>query len=218
MNIDIHCECNDCQLNKDGHCSSDTGIKLNNLGECLTFEPNDLWNFLDNDESENNNMHISKADFTIDKNEDFETIFHFFTRDSRCHSFNDDPPKTWKDVYKVYYSWSITQNMLGMDDEVVESEVLIDVVWDECSRLTDLSDCIRDMIYNKKENIYLAPLGQPASEWHIDRIANDTLLFTVWEDPRDTGYRFRLSDETAEEFAQFLDEVNQYMLEHGVGI
>lgn len=52
MNTDIHCECDDCQLNKDGHCSSDTGIKLNNLGECLTFEPNDLWNFLDDDESE----------------------------------------------------------------------------------------------------------------------------------------------------------------------
>jgi len=51
MNTDIHCECDDCQFNKDGHCSSSTGIKLNNLGECLTFEPNDLWNFLDDDES-----------------------------------------------------------------------------------------------------------------------------------------------------------------------
>ena len=161
---------------------------------------------------------LGMADFVLFEDEDYRIVFHFFTRDSHCHSFNDDPPKSWNEVYKVYYSWSITDELLDNADEVMESDVLFDIPWDECSRLTELPFYIRDMIQNMRENTYLAPLGQPASEWHIDRIANDTLLFTVWEDPTDVGYRFRLTDDTAEEFAQFLDEVNQYMLEHGEGI
>lgn len=158
------------------------------------------------------------ADFILFGDEEYKVVFHFFTRDSRCHSFNDDPPKNWNEVYKVYYSWSITQNMLGMDDEVVESEVLIDVVWDECSRLTELSFHIKDVIQNEAVKVHLVPLGQPASEWYICRVDEDSIKFTVWNDPLNVGYRFKLSNEKAEEFAWFLDDVNQYMLEHGEGI
>lgn len=66
--------------------------------------------------------------------------------------------------------------------------------------------------------VHLAPLGQPASEWYINRVDEDTIKFTVWNDPLNVGYRFRLSNEKAKEFAWFLDDINQYMLEHGVGI
>ena len=161
---------------------------------------------------------LGMADFVLFEDEDYRIVFHFFTRDSHCHSFNDDPPKSWNEVYKVYYSWSITDELLDNDGEVMESDVLFDIPWDECSRLTELPSYIKDVVYNEDVKVHLAPLGQPASEWYISRVDEDTIKFTVWNDPLNVGYRFKLSNEKAKEFARFLDDINQYMLEHGVGI
>ena len=161
---------------------------------------------------------LGMADFVLFEDEDYRIVFHFFTRDSHCHSFNDDPPKGWNEVYKVYYSWSITDELLDNDGEVMESDVLFDIPWDECSRLTELPSYIKDVVYNEDVKVHLAPLGQPASEWYISRVDEDTIKFTVWNDPLNVGYRFKLSNEKAKKFAWFLDDINQYMLEHGVGI
>lgn len=161
---------------------------------------------------------LGMADFVLFEDEDYRIVFHFFTRDSHCHSFNDDPPKSWNEVYKVYYSWSITDELLDNADEVMESDVLFDIPWDECSRLTELPSYIKDVVYNEDVKVHLAPLGQPASEWYISRVDEDTIKFTVWNDPLNVGYRFKLSNEKVKEFAWFLDDINQYMLEHGEGI
>lgn len=161
---------------------------------------------------------LGMADFVLFEDEDYRIVFHFFTRDSHCHSFNDDPPKSWNEVYKVYYSWSITDELLDNDGEVMESDVLFDIPWDECSRLTELPSYIKDVVYNEDVKVHLTSLGQPASEWYISRVDEDTIKFTVWNDPLNVGYRFKLSNEKAKEFAWFLDNINQYMLEHGVGI
>ena len=158
------------------------------------------------------------ADFVLFGDEEYKVVFHFFTRDSHCHSFNDKPPKNWIEVYKVYYSWSIIGELFYEDGTPMDSDVLFDIPWDECSNLTVLSFTIRNLIQQKELKEHLLPSGQPASEWYVHKINKNEIRFTVWNDPCDIGYRFKLSDEKAEEFAQFLDDVNQYMLEHGEGI
>ena len=45
-----------------------------------------------------------------------------------------------------------------------------------------------------------------------------SLEYMVWHNMQDTGFRFRLNVDRAYEFANFIDEINQYMLEHGVPI
>ena len=161
---------------------------------------------------------LGKADFLLFEDDEYRIVFHFFTRDSHCHSFNNDPPKNWDEVYKVYYSWSITYEMLDEIGEVMESDTLFDIPRDECSRLTELSFHIRNVIQKEDVKVHLTSFGQPASEWYINRINDDTIKFIAWNDPIDVGYRFYMNDKKAEEFAQFLDDVNQYMLEHGEGI
>lgn len=161
---------------------------------------------------------LGVAEFILFEDDEYRIVFHFFTRDSHCHSFNDDPPKNWDEVYKVYYSWSITDELLDENGEVMESNELFDIPWDECSRITDLPLYIKDVIYNEDVKAHLAPLGQPASDWYIHRVGKDAIKCTVWNNPLNVGYRFKLSEGKAQEFAWFLDDVNQYMLEHGEGI
>ena len=50
-----------------------------------------------------------KIDFVLRESDTSKLIFRFYPRRSSCHSFGDEPPKDWNDVYKVYYSYSIIQ-------------------------------------------------------------------------------------------------------------
>lgn len=46
-----------------------------------------------------------KIDFILRNDEGFyKDIFRFYPRSTFVHSFNDNPPKNWDEVYKVYYS------------------------------------------------------------------------------------------------------------------
>lgn len=48
-----------------------------------------------------------KFDFVLDDDPGINrTILRFYPRHTHVHSFNDDPPKSWEEVYKVYYSWA----------------------------------------------------------------------------------------------------------------
>ena len=46
-----------------------------------------------------------KIDFVLEESDTAKLIFRFYPRRSSCHSFGDEPPKDWSDVYKVYYSY-----------------------------------------------------------------------------------------------------------------
>ena len=64
-------------------------------------------------------------------------MFRFHTGDSHCHSFNDIPPCSWSDVYKVYYAYDIVYRYRfesgGKQHELCEK--LLETHFDECSRL-----------------------------------------------------------------------------------
>lgn len=42
MNIDVHCECDLCSYYKDGTCTADMGIVIDNTGECETYEMKEM--------------------------------------------------------------------------------------------------------------------------------------------------------------------------------
>ena len=50
----------------------------------------------------------NKLDFIIDEDSQiYRTIFRIYPKSTTIHSFDENPPKTWKEVYKVYYSFAI---------------------------------------------------------------------------------------------------------------
>lgn len=48
-----------------------------------------------------------KLDFVLKERNGYRLIFRFYPKQSHCHSFNDKPPTSWNEVYKVYYSYAI---------------------------------------------------------------------------------------------------------------
>jgi hypothetical protein len=48
-----------------------------------------------------------KIDFIIKEDKFDKIVFRFYPRLSSCHSFGDEPPKSWNNVYKVYYYYKI---------------------------------------------------------------------------------------------------------------
>ena len=65
----------------------------------------------------------NKLDFIIDEDSRiYRKIFRIYPKSTTIHSFDENPPKTWKDVYKVYYSFAIIIQCLD-DDNKAESSV-----------------------------------------------------------------------------------------------
>lgn len=163
------------------------------------------------------NSKVKKLDFVIENrkhdDEHKQIIFRFCPTESHCHSFDDDPPKSWDEVYKVYYSYHIFERYDWLDFHC--SDLVFNMPCDECSILTSLAFYIRDLVKTGKSKTSAITFGQPGSEWIIERTSHNAYKFTVWEDPSNKGYRFWLPADRMEEFAEYLDTVNEYMLQHG---
>ena len=175
-----------------------------------------------------------KFDFVLSQNSYHRDIFRFYPRSSDVHSFNDDPPKNWDEVYKVYYSWAIIRQYFDDDIEgkiaSEESEVLLDMGLDECSRIPELSEIIKSVILTGKPFDY-PTFGQPAGDWYVaqgngrydwDKNKYDEdykyYNFRVFNNWTNQGYRFTLDKEIALKFCDYLDMINDYALKHGKGI
>ena len=58
-----------------------------------------------------------KFDFVLYNNRGlYRDVIRFYPRSSHVHSFNDDPPTNWEEVYKVYYSWAIIRQYYKSND------------------------------------------------------------------------------------------------------
>ena len=148
-------------------------------------------------------------------------IFRFYPRASSCHSFNDELPKSWDEVYKVYYAWAIfEQNKCG---EKIYSKKLFDSRCDECSILDQIAfvcDKLAHEIYKEKVNgetwNYLNETFNPFGMgifWEI-KDCSSTYEFRMW-DWFGVGYRFYIDKQRVGEFGRFLSDCCEYMLEHG---
>lgn len=169
-----------------------------------------------------------KIDFVIYEDEDEKIVFRFYPRQSRCHSFNEELPKSWKEVYKVYYFYSI----FTVDKEDGSHEVLFDGRCDECSVIDEVAARIKLIIDGKTTHaVHDSTLNK---DYVIQLLNEDIYSFAdcvVWRielckekyeiylwDWQGKGYRFGLSKEKLKAFGEYLEYCCEYMLEHGESI
>lgn len=176
-----------------------------------------------------------KIDYIIEQKDDERLIFRFYPRQSSCHSFGDEPPKSWSDVYKVYYSYAVIKQWKFNLEDQWESEIMFYEHCDECSEIDEVGQrCLlladgyetferedgkRIPLLDKK----VFPFGM-GTEWTISK----RTYTSNWNDKKedvyykftlfnyfDKGYRFRIDQENMKVFGEYLLGCCEYMLAHG---
>lgn len=168
-----------------------------------------------------------KFDYVIENSEGFHRdIFRIYPVNTHIHSFNDEPPKNWKEVYKVYYSWAFIRQWYKDDsNEIKESEIILKMDCDECSDIPNLSGMLK-YVMETGDPIEGMACGQPAGEWDITQSKGfdgknepyEYYKIQVFDNWYNKGYRFWFNKDEVLEFCEWLNNVNQYLLEHGEGI
>lgn len=162
-----------------------------------------------------------KIDFILRNNEGFyKDMFRFYPRSTSVHSFNDNPPKNWDEVYKVYYSWAILRQY-----DYGKTEKMLYFSCDENSEIPNLSNLIRQVIKTKKDLVVRAA-GQPAGDWYIYYKTyytldneEDYLEFHIFNSFTHQGYKFIFTLDDCNKFCKYIDKVNDYAFEFcGKGI
>lgn len=165
-------------------------------------------------------------DFEIFRDDNEIILFRFYPKHSHVHGFEIDvAPKTWDEVYKVYYAWSILSKYKDFKNESLwKTEIVYEEWFDECSPLDQLesilanSDCLQE---NKFE--YTTSYGDCTS-WYVKFFKtwneNITYEFICYHNGRAgaSAYRFLLNDKEKTNFQKYLEDIQQYMLEHSEGI
>lgn len=147
--------------------------------------------------------------FLIKKTDDETIGFRFFPKRSHVHGFGDECPKSWSEVYKVYYDWCIYHTIFGDRSSFY--------VWDEGSALADLANVItRFAAADKTDSALLNAFGDGA-DWDIRYFVNAecdmrSFEFCAWNHHK--GFRFNLERDDALRFAAFIRRTLAYMLEH----
>lgn len=165
-----------------------------------------------------------RIDFILHENDYSKIIFRFRPNISNCHSHNDNPPKSWEEVYKVYYYYEIIQKYTVEDKERI-------VLWksgcDECSIISEVAYRIPLILEDKKKieveyadakltiNLFneMIPCGDGVC-WKIDKLSKDNYQLSIWNS-NNVGYRFTLNKQKTKEFGEYLKECCEYMLAHG---
>lgn len=180
-----------------------------------------------------------KIDFIISEEDNNRLIFRFYPRRSSCHSFDDEPPKDWSDVYKVYYSYTIINQWKFDPNERWKSEVVFSEPCDECSIIDEIGErCLllsNGLEVFKREddkeiqllNQEIYPFGM-GTKWTISKhtciiygwneedkdikhIYYTFTLFDYWN----KGFRFDLKEKDIKPFGEYLLKCCEYMLAHG---
>ena len=179
-----------------------------------------------------------KIDYIIEQADDERLIFRFYPKQSSCHSFGDEPPKSWLDVYKVYYSYAIIKQWKFDPSDQWESEVVFYEHCDECSIINEvgqrcllLADGLDVFMREDGEEIQLLnqnifPFGMGTC-WTISKRTcvehgyedEDDINHTYYEfvlfDYGDKGFRFALEEKDIKAFGEYLIGCCEYMLAHG---
>lgn len=184
---------------------------------------------------DNNRNKKRKIDFIIKQSSDERLIFRFYPRRSSCHSFGDEPPKSWSNVYKVYYSYAIIQQWKTRPDSPWKSEVLFSEHCDECSVISEIGHrCLLlsggAEIFTREDGKKIELLNQailPAGmgiewtiskktwiDWEDDDIKHAYYNFVLF-DYVGKGFRFTIDEKEIRSFGEYLLECCEYMLAHG---
>ena len=172
---------------------------------------------------------LNNIEFVIRENDHQKLVFRFYPKNSSCHSFNDKPPQTWKDVYKVYYNYRV----IILDKKYNERDILFDSGVDECSIIDEVAHRIKLIVSGitvykgfTKNNIPFSiklldnevfPFGDGIS-WNITKKPRKAEYIISMFDTNNVGYRFCLTKDKLEEFGKYLESCCEHMLANGVPI
>lgn len=157
---------------------------------------------------------VEKLEYTFVDGVDVYT-FVFFPQESSCHSFGDEPPTGWNDVYKVYFQYEITRDCLNLDEEEVvwksycdENSIMKDIAWLFSAISNNNSDAFK---YLGRDYHALGGVS-----WRIDDIPSKVNCYriTMLNGANEKFELYRNSLELGY-FADFLDRCCKYMLTHG---
>lgn len=183
---------------------------------------------------------VRKIDYILEEKNNQRLIFRFYPRRSSCHSFNENPPKSWNEVYKVYYSYAVIRQYKFKYDYEWESFVIFEETCDECSIINEVASRCRLLSEGQKTYTYdnytfdllgeINPPGMGTSwiisktklyEHHTDNLnkaveipAYDFMLFTY----QGKGTRFTVKERQMKDFGEYLNHCCEYMLKHGESI
>lgn len=167
-------------------------------------------------------------DFVLYEDNYEKLIFRFYPRLSSCHSFDENLPTKWEEVYKVYYNYRILK-FYKYDRGYDGYDVLYDTRCDECSVIRTVAAWLKLLSEGKKEIIIDDAIIDAhtvqlldneiydfadCTWWTIREGSHDSYKFELFRYD-DVGYRFWLPKEQAYEFGKYLDECCEYMLAHG---
>ena len=161
-------------------------------------------------------------DFILHENSYSKIIFRFLPKLSSCHSFGDEPPTSWKNVYKVYYYYEI---FIKYNDG--KRYLLWESGCDECSIIDEVASRIPLILEGKKKieveyadakftiNLFneMMPTGDGVF-WKIEKLSKDNYMFNLWNS-LEVGYRFHLTRDLMKDFEEYLKGCCEYMLAHG---
>lgn len=77
---------------------------------------------------------------------------------------------------------------------------------------------IKNFKKKNKDNEYSESILDEEEFWKSGHGRKTKIEYMVWDNTSDKGFRFTLDIDRANEFAAFIDKINQYMIEHGVPI
>lgn len=158
---------------------------------------------------------VGQIDFILQYNAFSRLIFRFLPQFSSCHSFDDNPPKSWQEVYKVYYTYEIVERWSeeGQNNE----DVLFSTAFDECSIIDDVAQFIDQLGWNSFRSKTFTPCGDGV-QWKLQKRRHPRqglgIKFELWK-RNNVGYRMFLPEERCIAFAKFLNDCCEYMLAHG---
>lgn len=177
-----------------------------------------------------------KIDYIIEQTNDIRLIFRFYPRQSSCHSFGDEPPKNWSDVYKVYYNYAIIRQVKW--DNQWESEIMFHPHCDECSIIDGIGRICLLLADGyetfERENGEKYPLlnemfrALGGVDWMISKHVcteygyeedDEDIITTFYTfmlfDSCDKGFKLTLEDKDVKSFGEYLLGCCDYMLAHG---
>lgn len=167
-----------------------------------------------------------KIDYIIYSSNNERIVFRFYPRQSHVHSFDDNPPSSWRGVYKTYFAYSILHQWRWSPDSSWISNIVYKETCDECSVLDEIPMVISEILNKDIENDFtMIPLGMGTSwDWKYkpsitvgERITSPAWTISLWRWDN-VGYKFTLEEKQLIEFKEYLDYVLDYMLKHGEGI
>lgn len=139
-------------------------------------------------------------------NEDIfnKCIFRFNT-DKSEYQISKETNEILKICYNYEILWQLAKN----------KPIILFSIDDENSCLIKLNEVIKQVLNKPNQKFQLNTNGQPGSDWKIiNKSKSNEIYFEVFNNFFDNGFRFTLSLEETYMFIDYLNKINDYMVNH----